>query len=268
MNATPSRLLPPTRPHRLHTRRSWCIALLAVAVCGAFTVPARAQNADAPQRTAMVEVEARFVRATEPQLRAALAPTGNGNARAILGMETLDAALAALKAQGAPVFSHSRAVTKSGKTASIESIREVRYPTEYDPSKEDATKFIPIAFETRNEGVSLEFKPVATHATKPLVELDLVLKMVKFLGFIDYSVAKPGLENATEDVLSTLAKAPLREGGMWTPLFSTQKVTTNVAITSGETIILGGPVATAGADPSRDGLDFYVFITARILPPE
>lgn len=261
MNSVFSRHRTPPRIARAGRGVPWLLSLglLAVAL---IPTRGRAQEAASPQRTPMVEIEARFVRATAQQLRDALGAKSDASSNSVLTAEEMEKAISSLQAAQADFFSHSRAVTKSGKRALIESVQELRYPTDYEPSKDDPAKFIPTKFDTRDVGVTLELEPTVSRDT---IDLGLVVSMVKFLGFIDNAVAKPGLEDRSPEELAELAKAPLKEGSVWTPLFSTRKLTTSATLSSNQTVLIGGPHIPAGPDPKTNSLNFCVFITARVI---
>ena len=102
-------------------------------------------------------------------------------------------------------------ITQPGEIARVESIEELIYPTEYEPSeitppKEGrATKAntkitppTPCAFETRNVGLTLEVEPKIREDHKS-VELKFVPELVYHTGNISYSDwndKKAGVKNA------------------------------------------------------------------------
>jgi general secretion pathway protein D len=131
----------------------------------------------------MVEVEAQFVRATAAQMQEALGARQPLEPRSILTPEQLKKAVASLERSKASFFGRPRAVTVSGQRAVVEAVRELRYPTEFDPGTELPRRFTPTAFETRNVGVTLEFEPIADPDGQ--VILNVVPSVVTFLGFVD-----------------------------------------------------------------------------------
>jgi hypothetical protein len=252
---------PAAPPARL-SHRLFLFGVLAFALTG---LHGRAQEPAAVKRAPMVEIEARFVRASLEQLRAAV------GAKTVLTPEELEKALAALKAAKADFFSHSRAVTKSGRKAVIESVRELRYPSDYAPSEDDPKKFLPTAFDTRDVGVVLEFGP--TETTNDELTLDFVVSVVNFLGFIDGALVNAELENKTPAELQELTKAALPEGAIWHPIFSTRKVTTNATLRSGQTWLFSEERDLSNhhpksVKPNSIPMDFHLFITARIIVPK
>ena len=213
----------------------------------------------------LLEIEARFVRVNEKQARKAF---GEMNSRNLAGVgftpDQYAKALRTLSALKADFFSNPSVVTKSGQHAKVEIVRELRYPTEFDASKDEPGKFVPTAFETRNVGVTLE---VQGTIVEDQIDLSIEPKVVSFLGFIDYARHNRTAQVSGLHPMAELLKRSLTEGGIWQPIFSTQKVTASVRVTSGQTILLGGmsldpAVKEADANSSRT----FVFIQARILP--
>src|SRR5205085_1390710 len=201
--------------------------------------------------------------------------------------------LAALDRSKARVFSHPRAATVSGQRATVEAIRELRYPTEFDPADAAQPKFFtPTAFETHNVGVTFEFEPIADPDGQ--VILNVVPSVTTFLGFVDYTSPNLDRKITDPDAIAALLKVPLKEGGVLQPIFTTERLTTVVILSSGSTVLLGlpsngseqgadeQPVAAkdAAASPPDQhsvapkniappgGLQTFVFVTARIIAVE
>lgn len=257
-----------------------CFRMLAALAISACVVTANVAAEDTPAvdalRAPMVEMEAKFVRATAEQMRAALNQAGVADGSMVFVPEQAEKALASLKKSGAEFFSNPRTLTRNGRRATVEAVRELRYPTEWEPSKTELGKFLPTSFETRNVGVTLEFEPRI--APDGAMDIDLVPQVVKFRGFVDYSNRKPGTAPNTPDEIERLLKMPLKEGGLWQPIFTTQKVTTSASIHSGQTVLIKflGTVdnpseeePTGAPGPEKtSALSNYVFITARTLSAE
>jgi Flp pilus assembly secretin CpaC len=246
------RCLPPAiREPRFH--RFGAIWRLAICLGAALAPNAHCDDAR------LLEVEARFVRVNEAQARKAGAALG--------GALTPDQAariLRALTFLKADFFSNPSVVAKSGQRAKVETVRELRYPTEFNPSKDEPGKFFPTAFETRNVGVTLEVEG-AIHNDQ--IDLTIAPKVVHFLGFIDYAGHHgTGLASGLHP-MAELLKRRLTEGGIWQPVFSSQAMTTSVVITSGNTILLGGlPLDPALKEVDASSPRTFIFVTARILP--
>lgn len=217
----------------------------------------------------MFEMEAHFVRATDAQIREAL---GDPIATHLLP-DKADKALAVLKANKAEFFSNPQAITRSGKRATVEALRELRYPTNFEPSKKEPGKARPTEFGTRKFGVTMAFEPVA--APDGMIDVGLEASVETFHGFIDYSNGKPGLNSAEPGALEELLKAPLREGGIWQPIFYSQKITTGASIGSGQTVVLPilhhrvpEDVRLGPEEATRKDVNIYVFVTVRTIAAE
>jgi hypothetical protein len=183
------------------------------------------------QRTprALVEVQSRFYEVPVPnvgrvQLALETAPAEDrlacellrnaldADARPILltaaQFETLSQFLAANV--DVDVIESPGVTTKSGQRAVIETIREFRYPVEWET---DVTAVEPAAtaFETRNCGLTMEIEPTLKHG--PLLELEMTPQIVEFLGAEDLDNAaaypyKPAAKHLPERALNLLDKVP------------------------------------------------------------
>ena len=156
--------------------------------------------------------------------------------------------------KGIDLLSAPRVTTKSGQRAIIEIVREFRYPTTFTPpqvpsitggvggtgtvSIEVVTPTTPQTFETRNTGVTLEVEPVVGPDGQT-IDLNLVPQVVEFEGFINYGSpifgVNPNLVSGT-----TVPTILLTQNVINQPVFSTRKVTTNVSVWDGQTVVLGG----------------------------
>jgi len=150
--------------------------------------------------------------------------------------------------------------TKSGQRAVIEIVREFRYPTTFTapqiPSITGTTGTLlpgqappvvpvvvapttPQTFETRNTGVTLEVEPVVG-PDGVTIDLNLVPQVVEFEGFINYGSPINAVGVNTVAGISISAPILLTENVINQPVFSTRKVTTNVSVWDGQTVVLGG----------------------------
>lgn len=148
--------------------------------------------------------------------------------------------------KGVDLLSSPRVTTKSGQRATIEIVREFKYPTEYNPpqlpsvgssvitstlggttSSAVVTPTTPTAFEVRNTGVSLEVEPTVG-GDGSTIDLNLVPQVTEFEGFINY-----GSPIYSADTLLTA-------NVINQPIFSTRKVQTSVTVWDGQTVMLGG----------------------------
>ena len=99
-------------------------------------------------------------------------------------------------------------------------MRELRYPTEFNPSKDEPGKFVPTAFESRNIGVTLEIEG-SIHDNQ--IDLEITPKIVSFLGFIDYGGHNAAALASGLHPKAEVLKRRLMAGGIWQPIFSTQQ---------------------------------------------
>ncbi len=216
----------------------------------------------------MVEMEARFVRVTPEQMREALGRSSKKGEVSVLTPEQAEKALTALKESKAEFFSNPRTITRSGRRAVVESVREFRYPTDYEPSKTELGKFLPTAFETRNLGVTVEFEPAV--GPDGLLALQMVPQVVTFRGFLAFADKMPGTDEMyAYGTADKLIKAPLKEGEVWQPVIATQLTRARASIHSGQTVLIelmSSSVDLALKDPNK--LSTLVFITARTLTKE
>ncbi len=157
--------------------------------------------------------------------------------------------------KGVDLLSAPKVTTKSGQRAVIEIVREFRYPTTFTqpqvPSIGSTTTIVsgvvpvvvtpttPQTFETRNTGVTLEVEPVVG-PDGVTIDLNLVPQVVEFEGFINYGSPINAVGVNTVGVISRSAPVLLTENVINQPVFSTRKVTTNVSVWDGQTVVLGG----------------------------
>jgi general secretion pathway protein D len=157
--------------------------------------------------------------------------------------------------KGVDLLSAPKVTTKSGQRAVIEIVREFRYPTTFTqpqvPSIGSTTTIVsgvvpvvvtpttPQTFETRNTGVTLEVEPVVG-PDGVTIDLNLVPQVVEFEGFINYGSPINAVGVNTIGVISTSAPVLLTQNVINQPVFSTRKVTTNVSVWDGQTVVLGG----------------------------
>ena len=188
----------------------------------------------------------------------------------VLSDPTFQVVLRALdQKKGIDLLSAPSVTTKSGQRAVIEVVREFRYPTEFDPPQIPqnfgggggsgtgtstiavfpVTPTTPTAFETRNTGVTLEVEPTVG-SDNYTIDLNLVPQVVEFEGFINYgspiSTINPsslGLGGITAAVTNAPSSVELTPNVINQPIFSTRKVTTEVTVWDGQTVVLGGLIS-------------------------
>jgi general secretion pathway protein D len=138
--------------------------------------------------------------------------------------------------KGIDVLSAPKVTTKSGTSATVEIVREFRYPAEYDPPQipqttgvgvQPVTPATPTTFTMKPTGVRLEAEPTVG-SDNYTIDLRLVPEVTEFEGFINYG--SPILNRGvvvTDNVINY-------------PVFSERKVETSVSIYDGQTVVLGG----------------------------
>jgi len=166
--------------------------------------------------------------------------------------------------KGVDIMTSASTVTRSGQAASLRSVREMLYPTEYEPpqlpqSRSNVninpttlalsstpplmmvTPAHPTAFKMRELGMTLEVTPTADEA-KHYVEVTLNPSLVDFDGFVNYGspiFAPP--DNSIQSNLNPLAsRLLLTDNRILMPVFSTHKAATSVSVADGATIVIGG----------------------------
>jgi general secretion pathway protein D len=162
--------------------------------------------------------------------------------------------------KGVDLLSAPKVTTKSGQRAIIEIVREFRYPTTFTAPQVPAvsssvvggtnppvvvTPTTPQTFETRNTGVTLEVEPVVG-PDGTTIDLNLVPQVVEFEGFINYGspIFAVGINTILgtggTSLITTSSPVLLTDNVINQPVFSTRKVTTNVSVWDGQTVVLGG----------------------------
>jgi general secretion pathway protein D len=163
--------------------------------------------------------------------------------------------------KGVDLLSAPRVTTKSGNRAVIEIIREFRYPIEFEQpqipqtfggtgggglgttniNSFPVTPTTPTTFETRNTGVTLEVEPVIG-PDGASIDMQLAPQVVEFEGFINYGspiqTTTPTFNAAGFQIGSTTNI--ITPNIINQPIFSTRKVSTNVTVFDGATVVLGG----------------------------
>jgi len=186
--------------------------------------------------------------------------------------------------KGIDVLSAPKIMTKTGNSATVEIIREFRYPEEYEPPQIPQTTGFgvqpivpatPTEFTMKPVGVRLEVLPeVGENET---IDLRLLPEVTEFEGFINYGspIENQGVV-VTENVINY-------------PVFSQRKVETSVTVNDGQTVALGGliredvqkvtdktpilgdiPLAGALFRSQADKhikRNLIIFVTARLMDP-
>ena len=156
--------------------------------------------------------------------------------------------------KGVDLVSAPKVTTKSGQRATIQIVREFRYPTEYDLPQvtqtpgsiyTPATPTTPTSFETKPVGITLEVEPTVG-PDGYTIDLILSPRVVEFDGFINYGspintvvTTVPGdIGGITVPTLS--ATFLVTQNVINKPVFSTREVTTEVTVYDGQTVVIGG----------------------------
>ncbi len=164
--------------------------------------------------------------------------------------------------KGVDLVSAPRVTTKSGVRATIQIVREFRYPTEFDLPQvtqtpgsiyTPATPTTPTSFETKPVGITLEVEPTVG-PDGYTIDLILSPRVVEFDGFINYgspintvastvggvSEFNPITGIITAFVPSISRTITMTDNVINQPVFSTREVTTEVTVYDGQTVVLGG----------------------------
>jgi general secretion pathway protein D len=152
--------------------------------------------------------------------------------------------------KGVDLVSAPKVTTKSGQRATIQIVREFRYPTEYDLPQvtqtpgsifTPATPTTPTSFETKPVGITLEVEPTVG-PDGYTIDLILSPRVVEFDGFINYGSPISTVVNSVAAVggLSVSANFLVTANVINKPVFSTREVTTEVTVYDGQTVVIGG----------------------------
>ncbi len=116
--------------------------------------------------------------------------------------------------KGVDVLSPPKIVMRSGQHGMIEIGREFNYPTAWKPGAKKEDAWMPTAHATKHTGVTFAVEPSVMRGGK--IGLWVAPQILEFEGFQDLG------------------------HGRKKPIFSERKVRTNVALKSGQTVILDG----------------------------
>lgn len=156
--------------------------------------------------------------------------------------------------KGVDLVSAPRVTTKSGVRATIQIVREFRYPTEFDLPQvtqtpgsiyTPATPTTPTSFETKPVGITLEVEPTVG-PDGYTIDLILSPRVVEFDGFINYGSPINTVATVYSDIFSPGIPSGISRTITMTdnvinqPVFSTREVTTEVTVYDGQTVVLGG----------------------------
>lgn len=154
------------------------------------------------------------------------------------------------QAKGVDLVSAPKVTTKSGQRATIEIVREFRYPSDYSlpqvaPST-GSTRFTPVtpttptSFEMKPTGITLEVEPTVG-PDGYTIELVLAPRVIEFDGFINYgSPINANIQYLELGVLFGERTITVTDNVINQPVFSTREVTTQLSVYDGQTVVMGG----------------------------
>lgn len=148
--------------------------------------------------------------------------------------------------KGVDILSKPSVITRSSQQASISIVREFIYPTEYEPPQiptsvgsgsqsTPVTPATPTAFEKKDVGIQLEVLPVAD-ADKRFVDITLAPSFSDFDGFVNYGSPINSVVRGSTGSQSV----ELTKNAILMPVFSINKLNTQLSVADGSTIAIGG----------------------------
>lgn len=175
------------------------------------------------------------------------------------------------QSKGVDLLSSPSITARDQEEASIDIVREFRYPTEFTPpqipqsvgaapaggaaggggaaaaapTSVPVTPTTPSAFDKRDTGVKLKVTP-SIKGDNYAIDLDLRPEVTEFEGFINYGspIQTVSISSAVSAAGLSLGSTPkavtLTDNVINQPIFSVRRIQTNVTLLDGETIGLGG----------------------------
>jgi general secretion pathway protein D len=162
------------------------------------------------------------------------------------------------------LLSSPSVTARDQEEASIDIVREFRYPTEFTPpqlpqiaapaagaaggatpSSMPVTPTTPAGFVARDTGVKLKVTP-SIKGDNYAIDLDLRPEVTEFEGFINYGSPIQTVTQSSAATIAgfTVASTPravtLTDNVINQPIFAVRRIQTNVTLLDGETIALGG----------------------------
>lgn len=225
---------------------------ITFALAASLAMPALAGAAD--HRPKNLRVCVQFVEVPHPVLTELLA--GPDTAGPVLH----DKALALAKDGTVKLLESCVVMCRSGQKATVESICEMIYPTEYEPpghepippptpKKPSVRPNLFVAFETRNTGTTLEVEPTLSEDGK-IIDLRLVPEIVQLIRvdtFMEH-VDKWG------DASSRM------------PVFATWRLSTGVTLMAGQFEMIGVITPKPNAPVPAVLRKLLVFVRVDVLP--
>ncbi len=157
------------------------------------------------------------------------------------------------------LMAQSTVTTRSSQSSTFYAVKEFIYPTEYEPPEipqsvgstgggsllfglgsapprsQPITPATPTAFEKKDVGITLEVLPTVD-ANRQFVNLTILPTFNDFDGFINYGSPI----NANQVGPFGPTEIELSRNAILQPVFSTNRVNTNIDVADGATVVLGG----------------------------
>lgn len=154
----------------------------------------------------------------------------------------LDLAITAMEQEGtADVLSAPRVTTKSGNEAVIKVVETHRYPLDYDVETGQRTAPVvkPQDWEDVDLGVVLTVEPTVD-VENDTIELELNPEITKFVGYDEYKVGNNAYESGGNNTTTLFGDGSELYARM--PYFKKRSISTQVTISDGSTVVMGGLV--------------------------
>jgi len=161
--------------------------------------------------------------------------------------------------KGIDLLSTPSVVTRSGQRASVQVVREMIYPTEYEPPELPnstgnngnngggaiggggafpVTPAMPTAFEKRDVGMKLDVEPMVG-PNRQFIDLVINPEISDFDGFVNYGSPI----NSSAPIAGGLggtAQIEITPNEILMPIFSVNRANTALTVANGDTVLIGG----------------------------
>ena len=154
----------------------------------------------------------------------------------------LDLAITAMEQEGtADVLNAPKVTTKSGNEAVIKVVETHRYPLDYDVETGQRTAPVvkPQDWEDKDLGVVLKVEPTVDIENET-IELELNPEITKFVGYDEYIVGVNSYETGGNNASTFVGDGRTLVAKV--PYFKTRSISTQVTISDGSTVVMGGLV--------------------------
>ncbi|MEQ1850231.1 MAG: M56 family metallopeptidase, partial [Chthoniobacteraceae bacterium] len=225
-----------------------------------------------------IQIKAKFIEITgdDPSLPDFLKQTGKMEKPGVVNIFPDGAALDQLNAaKGVDVLSAPSVITRAKQAALIEIVREYNYATEWD--RNAATSVLEAtAFEMRDVGIKFGVTPDIDADGN--ITLAMSPEVVEIEGLIDLDgdpktlIAKPDAAQPAGKWTAVPNTGKIPKGHRAQPVFKVRKITSNVTVQSGQTIVIGGfespdAIGEAKSDGMKPKKQLVVLVTAHIVKP-